>query len=94
MAREYDSSNEVSENIALIQEGSKGNKISITSINQVNKPGTKIDIRRMYTKDGELKHSTQGVRFNSELTVEIILGLLKTLDDDKRQDLILGIERL
>lgn len=41
-----------------------------------------IDIRQMYTtKEDEIKPTQKGVRLNSELVLDLLVGILKAADD-------------
>ena len=88
----YDNKSEVREELAMLDRNNRGDKISVVKITDESKDKVSYDIRNMYTTDDdEVRFTQKGVRLSDELTVEVVGAILKSLDEDKRQDLLLLI---
>ena len=85
----YNADNEIREDLGLFDKNSRGDKVAVTKITNKKTGNVAYDIRNMYTNDeNEIKHTTKGIRLNSELVVEVVKSLLNGLGEDERQDLL------
>ena len=67
--------------IADIQKNNRGDYIRVTRIE--GKDDYSVDVRNMYTNnDGEICFTQKGVRMNSENVVEVVVAMLKALNDE------------
>lgn len=81
----YGRSNEVQNVIATFDKNQRGDKIRVSRIDKTNYDSSFIDIRNMYTdEEGELRYTSRGVRFNSEIALDIILALVESLSEDEK----------
>jgi len=85
----YNADNEIREDLGLFDKNYRGDKVAVTKITNKKTGNVAYDIRNMYTNDeNEIKHTTKGIRLNSELVVEVVKSLLNGLGEDERQDLL------
>lgn len=72
--------------IAIFDKNDRGDKIQIQHIKNKNTGSESIDIRLMYTKEGEtdVRPTQKGVRFNVELLYNMAEALASALTDDDK----------
>lgn len=62
---------------------SRGDHLNITDLRAPD-GDYRIDIRQMYTgDDGELHHTSKGVRFSREILIDVMTSLIDTMDEDE-----------
>ena len=84
----YNANNEICEELVNIKKGNRGDCIIASKITNKNTNNVSIDIRQYYTDDeGELKPTSKGVRFNSELLSDLLGGLAIALETNEMLDL-------
>lgn len=80
----YDASNDVVEEIAMFDKNNRGDKIRVTRITKKVGNSAFVDVREMFTADnGDVKPRPKGIRINSELTADVIIAMIKALNDDE-----------
>lgn len=80
--------------IALIKKNDKGDFIKVTKVESGG--NDYLDIRTMYTNDaGEVMPTKKGVRFNMEMTTEILDAIFKAASDSDLYDIseVLQVEK-
>lgn len=84
----YNSMNDETTVIAVIDKNTRGDKIRIAKIRNKNTGSESVDIRVMYTPEGstEVKPTQRGVRFNIELLGEITDALNSLIIEDTEDD--------
>lgn len=84
----YNSDNEVREELASIQKNNRGEFIKVSKVTNKNSGNTNIDIRLWYTDDNdELKPTSKGVRFSTEVAQDIAIGIAKGMEIVDIEDL-------
>lgn len=84
----YNSNNEKREELLRVEKNNKGEYIVITKITTAS-GSVNMDMRLYFTDDkGEVRPTQKGVRFNSELLLEILMSLTKGLESDEVMDLM------
>lgn len=85
----YDRSKETQNVMALVDKNDKGDKIQVSKIEVKGKEGVFADIRLMYTPDesDELRPTSKGVRFNTEILYDVVAGLADMLTDEEKAKL-------
>lgn len=75
--------------IAIFDKNDKGDKIQIQHIKNKNTGAESVDIRLMYTKEGEddVRPTQKGVRFSTEMLPDIVTALASMLTEDEKQEL-------
>lgn len=84
----YNSSMERTE-VGKVQKNQKGDYLVVSSYAEKD-GGHTIDMRLFYTEKEteELKPTQKGVRFNSEQSMEVMMLLVKALDETTRADFL------
>lgn len=84
----YNSMNDETTVVALIDKNTRGDKIRIAKIRNKNTGSESVDIRVMYTPEGstEVKPTQRGVRFNMEMLGEITEALNSLIIKDTEDD--------
>lgn len=84
----YNSMNDETTVVALIDKNTRGDKIRIAKIRNKNTGSESVDIRVMYTPEGstEVKPTQRGVRFNMEMLGEITEALNSLIIEDTEDD--------
>lgn len=91
----YNSNNEVQEVISTLDKNKRGDKIRVTKIINSKYGYVSVDVRNMYTtEDGDVRPTTRGIRFNSEMAPDVIMAMLEALGQDTVQDLLTKVKEL
>jgi hypothetical protein len=81
----YKSTAETKE-VLRLEKNDRGEYIVISSISE-KEGGSTVDVRQYYTdKEGEVRPTQKGVRFNSEQSTEVVFAMVKAMDDGARED--------
>lgn len=84
----YNSNNEERVELADIKKNDRGEFVKVAKITNKNTGNSSVDIRNYYTtKEGEIAPTYKGVRFNTEMTPDIIRGIADSLEYDELEDL-------
>lgn len=87
--------NEKKEELLKLAENSRGERIIVNVVTDLDNGTSKFDIRDWYKdNNGELKPGKRGIRLKREDTVEIVAAIIKNLSNDERFDLEGACERL
>lgn len=80
----YDASKEKQEEYGLITKNSRGEYFRITRVIPGDNKVDSIDIRLYYT-DGEenIRPTQKGVRVSSEIVPELVLSILRAMNEDE-----------
>lgn len=75
--------------IGLVRKNSRGEYIRVARvIPEDSKKLESLDIRLMYTaEDGSIKHTTKGIRVNSELLPEVVSLIIKGMSQEELDEL-------
>lgn len=73
--------------LGQLSENSKGEKIVVSAIKDLDSGKEKIDIRNWYKEGEEHKPGTPGIRLSREDAVEVLAMILTDMNNDERFDL-------
>lgn len=91
----YNASKEERTQLVDIKKNERGEHIIATKIKNTTSGSVSLDIRQYYTNDNNDVLPTQkGVRVNSELALELVVGLLGVLEPNELYDLADKIEEM
>lgn len=77
----YNNQNQNQVRTCRIKKNDRGDYVDVQRI-ETQSGNLYIDIRQMYTtKEDEIKPTQKGVRLNSELVLDLLVGILKAADD-------------
>ncbi len=80
----YNPANEERKIIAQFEKNSRGDKIQLSTVKNKNTGHEQADIRLMYIPEGttELRPTPKGVRFSTELVINLVKPLISLLSAD------------
>lgn len=90
----YDASNEIKKDLAVLDKNERGDKVMVTRVDYKDKDrASTFDIRAAYTKeDGSVCPTAKGIRISTDMTIDIIVALVKGMDESSRDDLMEKLE--
>ena len=89
----YDDSKEERKELLNVRKNNRGDFLIISEIKVKDSDDVKVDIRNYYTDDNdEVKPTSKGVRFSSEILKDIMLALLEELDVTELEDIKSAID--
>ncbi len=87
--------NEKKEVLLQLEENSRGERIIVNVVTDLDNGTSKFDIRDWYKDDnGELKPGKRGIRLKREDTIEIVAAIISALNTDEKFDLEGACERM
>jgi len=78
----YDFTKDVAEIIEDFEKGDKGALVRVSRIVNTESGEEFIDIRNMYTSDGEIKYTAKGIRMSKEMAMGVLKAAIKGLGED------------
>ena len=95
MAREYDASKEIREDLLDIKKNNRGDYLRVTKITQKASGSESLDVRNYFTNDAdEVCPTSKGVRVSAELAYDLISAMLNILETSELMDMQDVIEEM
>jgi len=91
----YNADNEERRELCAIKKNNRGDFVVASEIKSKTSGSVSIDIRQYYTNDDDqIMPTKQGVRFNSENLLELMIGLAEGLDVTEMDSLVSKLQEL
>ena len=95
MAREYDASKEVREDLLDLRKNNRGDYIRVAQIKNTSSGAESMDVRNFYTNDeDEVCPTSRGIRISSDFAFDVIKAMINILESNELMDLQDEIERI
>ena len=84
----YNASNEERKTLVEIEKNSRGEYVIASLITNKSNGNQSLDIRQYYTNDeDQVLPTSKGIRLSSEMALELVKGLIDSLEEDEAYDL-------